>query len=685
MKPALRSRSSACCSSDLRSASSVPSALRASSSLWAAWAQRHRSPSASLAAIHSRYPVSHIEIFVPLCLPNVSFVCLVILAMGAVSLSIAMVALDVNPCKRAAAALSCGVPNVYTMALERCCVRHLRLSAVVAVLFLAGLVAAGDETDIMFEALFGPRIREAKGTREHEDDLKLAEEMLSTVRNTEISAALTVRICRQAEALVGRLPGGTDLAVESMRLLVKKVPASSAEAHAKISQLLQRAHGAARGDDRKRIAALIVGECEARGDALVRADDWKGAVEQYALAGRHAPEGAARERLKRKYTRAALDMRVEAELAGMVSRVGKNARDRSARDMVAWIYVIHRDSPAEAAKWLADDSSAELRRMVPLAAGKITELRADDCLALGKWYAGMVGRAEESARPVLLVRARRYVRMYLAAGQTDSSSNKAQAEQILKVIEAEFKRLGRADLLTDEEVPAPRADAARPADAGRKDEPVRPTPPRPEGADKVLAVITDSGRTSAWSVTVRDNARIDKNGRMTFNVGAVLTDAGPAIYEACRRSSELTIAATIVPDNDIERGPARIITFSSTGQLRNFTLGQEGQSLVFRLRTSGNGSNGSNHEPKLWTLKARRPARVVVTYARDVINCYVGGRHVMKTDKVRGDFRNWDRKQTMMFGDERDDSRPWHGVVHSVSIYSRALSAEEAIKLSTPR
>ena len=563
--------------------------------------------------------------------------------------------------------------------------RHLQLATVVGALFLAGLGAAGDETEMMFEALFGARIRAAKGTREHEDDLKLAAEMISTVQNTELSAALTSRICLQVESLVGRLPGGLDLALASMRLLAKNVPASRPEAQGKINQLLVHAHGAARGDDKKRVSAMIVAGCESRGGALAQAGDWKGAAEQYALGGRYASEAADRERLKGKYTVAVVNTRVMAELVQLTARVRKNPRDRSARERIMTLHLTYNDSPAEAAKWLADDCSEDFRRHIPLAAGKLTALTSTDCATLTKWYGQLLDKTGQMARVSLMVRLRRYVRMFLAAKDIDPTS-RAKAAKALVQIESALKHAGRADLVTDEKVPTPRAETVRGRVPDNKGEPVSPpTPPRLEGADKVLTFTTGAGRRFASSITVRGNARINKNGKMTFNVGAVLTDAGPAIYEACRRSSQLTIAATIIPDNDIERGPARIITFSSTTNLRNFTLGQQEQSLVFRLRTSGNGSNGANHEPKLCTLKARRPTRVVVTYARDMVNCYVDGRHVMKTDKIRGDFRNWDRKQTMMFGDERDDSRPWHGVVQDVGIYSRALSAEEAIKLSIPR
>ncbi len=171
---------------------------------------------------------------------------------------------------------------------------------------------------------------------------------------------------------------------------------------------------------------------------------------------------------------------------------------------------------------------------------------------------------------------------------------------------------------------------------------------------------------------------------MTFTRGAVISTAGKAVYEACKRTNELTVEATITPGNLTQSGPARIITLSSTGHARNFTVGQEGANLVFRLRTTSNGTNGSKVEPKLYRLRAGRAQRVVITYRPGQLSCYVDGKLVMKTDKIQGDFSNWDSKQTLMFGDERDDHRYWNGRLKDVKIHSRALSPAEAARSSSP-
>ena len=210
--------------------------------------------------------------------------------------------------------------------------KRMQLMLALAALAAVALPAGGDEADAMFQALFAARVRSVQATRGRDDDLKLAEEMVLTVRNTEISVKLAERVCESAYGLAVRVPAGRATALSALRLLAAKVPARRAEAAKKISQLLLRAYQSARGDERKQISATIAGECESAGDGLAGSGQWQAAAEQYELAARHAPDSAARERLRGKHTAAAFEARVAAEIARLTARVKRSARDRGTRE-----------------------------------------------------------------------------------------------------------------------------------------------------------------------------------------------------------------------------------------------------------------------------------------------------------------------------------------------------------------
>jgi hypothetical protein len=96
------------------------------------------------------------------------------------------------------------------------------------------------------------------------------------------------------------------------------------------------------------------------------------------------------------------------------------------------------------------------------------------------------------------------------------------------------------------------------------------------------------------------------------------------VTEKIRQTSQFTLIANVATANTNQTGPARIISLSENPYQRNFTLGQEGSSLVFRLRTPVTGENGANPELIVPGVFADTNFhRLVVSYADSVLDLYV--------------------------------------------------------------
>ena len=149
------------------------------------------------------------------------------------------------------------------------------------------------------------------------------------------------------------------------------------------------------------------------------------------------------------------------------------------------------------------------------------------------------------------------------------------------------------------------------------------------------------------------------------------------LLAACRKSNALAIEAIITPDDLKQRGPARIISFSQDAMLRNFTLGQERNQLILRLRTPKTGTNGSNPQTVLCRLADTKPHHVIVSYREGELICYLDGKQVLKTDRIRGDFRNWEPMH-LILGDEYEDERNWSGQLQRIAILARPIGPAEA-------
>lgn len=187
----------------------------------------------------------------------------------------------------------------------------------------------------------------------------------------------------------------------------------------------------------------------------------------------------------------------------------------------------------------------------------------------------------------------------------------------------------------------------------------------------------ETGDARSYSVKARGRAHLDHNHAMRLAKGAYAAeDAGQMLLAACKATNELTIEAVIFPDSRDQDGPARIVSLSSDPSSRNFTLGQQDQMLVLRLRTPRTGTNGANPELPLCKLSFSQPTHVLVTYQPGLLKCYRDGELVLETDAVQGGFSNW-TEQHLILGDEWSGERDWAGTLEGIAIYSRALSPKE--------
>jgi len=169
-----------------------------------------------------------------------------------------------------------------------------------------------------------------------------------------------------------------------------------------------------------------------------------------------------------------------------------------------------------------------------------------------------------------------------------------------------------------------------------------------------------------------------------FRAGAALEDAEGAavLWERLGESGRMSLEILLKTDSLKQGGPARIVSFSRDSMRRNFTLGQSGNGLVFRLRTTETDRNGMY--PSLLVPKVfddRKPQHLALTYDGAKVRLYIDGElHPTEVD-LAGSFENWARSYLLTVGDEASGGRPWSGRIERFSIYGRALGAGEVESL----
>jgi hypothetical protein len=172
---------------------------------------------------------------------------------------------------------------------------------------------------------------------------------------------------------------------------------------------------------------------------------------------------------------------------------------------------------------------------------------------------------------------------------------------------------------------------------------------------------------------------VDSDGVVLNGTGAKLQSTGTAskIHARITTTGCFSVEAWIQPSIAVQGGPARIVSYSSSTTLRNFTLGHgifnnPNSDIAFRLRTTTSNVNG---EPQFNATNQLTTAaqQVVVTFDGSTLRVYRNG-SLVASEARSGALTNWDAGHLLTLGAERDGTRSWAGTLLSVSIYDRAIT-----------
>ncbi|HBE72406.1 MAG TPA: hypothetical protein DDW52_30085, partial [Planctomycetaceae bacterium] len=151
------------------------------------------------------------------------------------------------------------------------------------------------------------------------------------------------------------------------------------------------------------------------------------------------------------------------------------------------------------------------------------------------------------------------------------------------------------------------------------------------------------------------------------------------IIRRLKNGRGLTLEVWLKTSQLKQKGPARIVTISGNSSQRNITLGQEGERLHVRFRTSKTGANGLS---PLVTSKVIKPDKWLhVIYSRrnsGEEQIYVDGKQVA-SGKRSGATADWPTNYGLRLGDEFGGGRAWRGQLRAVQILDTALTSSQVI------
>jgi pectate lyase len=208
--------------------------------------------------------------------------------------------------------------------------------------------------------------------------------------------------------------------------------------------------------------------------------------------------------------------------------------------------------------------------------------------------------------------------------------------------------------------------------------------PLSEGSGGVAADKSSFG--TPLDLVLSGGAAWVPGGGVSFNGGsAKLQTSGAAtkLFDQISATGQLAVEFWAQPATADQAGPARIVSYSEGSSNRNFTVGHGGsqsdpasRDLTLRIRKTEDGDKNGLPQSAAPNAIAGTMSHYVVTYDGSAVRMYRDG-SLVHSEQRKGALTNWDPTYPLVLGNETSSTRGWHGVLRSVAIYDRALSATE--------
>jgi hypothetical protein len=166
-----------------------------------------------------------------------------------------------------------------------------------------------------------------------------------------------------------------------------------------------------------------------------------------------------------------------------------------------------------------------------------------------------------------------------------------------------------------------------------------------------------------------------KNGAEEFDQGVRFPTAGilrspgaPNWILDAIRYNNFSLRLSAAPASVTQAGPARIFTVSIDPYHRNITIGQDGTSLVLRLRTIETDLDGQPEFviPKVFGDTHRR--EILLEVHDETLSLQIDGENTFSKEIPASALSNWDRTYCMLLGNEYTGDRPWLGEINRAQV-----------------
>jgi hypothetical protein len=296
----------------------------------------------------------------------------------------------------------------------------------------------------LFQERFGQQVATVRATKDTYDDVALAMTLMAFARSSGIDDSYRSYLCSKTLELSLVDPKGYETAVGAAQLLSKLAPEKADACNDTIINIRQAQYkGTPAGQEKYRLGVSLFDTLMASGASKADAGNFQEAIKRYQQAVLLGKELDHPGLFDAEQQVAALVE--QAQVAVLISQLTNmlkvDPNNRVAGDRMITAQLVDRDDPAEAAKYLREDSDPVLRKYIPAAAKGVDVAPELACVELADWYRRLAAdTSRNSAKLAMLQRADGYYRRFLSLHK-DKDAERTEADSSEQKVQAEIDRL----------------------------------------------------------------------------------------------------------------------------------------------------------------------------------------------------------------------------------------------------
>lgn len=197
-----------------------------------------------------------------------------------------------------------------------------------------------------------------------------------------------------------------------------------------------------------------------------------------------------------------------------------------------------------------------------------------------------------------------------------------------------------------------------------------------DGTGKKVSDVSGVAPALDLTIQVNDQTQWTTGGLAVTGPSLLFSQAASKIVSACKMTNEVTVETWIKPITSTNGTIQRITGISVQVANPVVTISAQNDTYLFRIRTSGQLTDGDNDIFTSGVLKLARQHVVMTRSANGIQRGYVDGVLATAEHPTVGDLSSW-TDLAIAVANEHTVDRPWLGELQLVAYYGRALTLSE--------